>query len=852
MRVPDSNMTARSENSELVLQPGVISGPRFNPSDWKQYGIKGVHLLGLPPLWTPPFFLISTLLYKRYKDIIDPAKLLLFDHIVTSEERHELEIALKELVPSENDFVIVRSSAVDERLEYRGRYRSHVCMGTVSYMASSIQDVFASCPKDSGPEMALIMQRYVQPCRARGHLSNERRVSKYISSWLCEFDVVSGAGAPHVFSFSSSPAKPALENTHLFCGDRKSLVERLKEVGAWAQSKRLRLHFEWLWDGSKLWLLQVDQETENKGEHPLVRGITPKATSPRSLSVMLGEVNVPKGIWQKIDCVKTFRESGLPTTDLWVLRDEKVLLCLHSGECPACLSCDLEKLLEAPIVIRMDISNRATIDEFMLPRTDTVSSLELAKEFLINAARQVAEERIAKGDLCFIIHRFIPSRSSAFALADPKRARVKIDGIWGLPDGLAFYPHDSYDLSVSDADVIKHIRCKQDYLGWDERGQWVPKSAGIPLDWQSSLEEEELKQIARGTFAIARAVGKPVQVMWFVGIPEGLGHPDCIPWYYCTQQVPKNLVTYSQTLTQTRPIIRNREDLCVLSAEVKQGQPISAIRLRPVPELLRSKEFIKDVATLAKNVSVCVDLEGSVLSHAFYLLKNFGVNVRCPDLFVPELKPKRFNKLVRDLVPVRISSAGEHVKVYRITGVELLSVLKAKVIEEALELFWSDTCEQSKEEIVDLLEVLKAICYHQGFTDEELHSLAKEKLSKRGGFTSGIVLSETQEIPLINEAPFEPNLFDRLDSAEGLTIEVPPGHKARTIGPTPRLAPPELFIPLIPIDPRYRHFTQSFTFRNCGISVNVRFREKDIVIEVSKLSSDGSQPDPRQLKLFDF
>lgn len=288
------------------------------------------------------------------------------------------------------------------------------------------------------------------------------------------------------------------------------------------------------------------------------------------------------------------------------------------------------------------------------------------------------------------------------------------------------------------------------------------------------MDEEELKEIARGTFAIAHVVGKRVQVMWFVGIPEGLGHPDCIPWYYCTQELPKNLVNCRQTLTQTRPIIRNREDLCVLNSEVKQGQPVSAIRLRPVPELLRSKEFIEEVGALAKNLSVCVDLEGSVLSHAFYLLRNFNVNVRCSDLFVPELKPKRFDKLVRDLVPVRISSAGEHVKVYRITGVELLSVLKAKVIEEALELFWSETCEQSKEEIVDLLEVIKAICHHQGFTDEELHNIAKEKLAKRGGFTNGLVLRETQEIPLINVAPLEPNLFDKLESVEEVTIEVPP------------------------------------------------------------------------------
>jgi len=844
-----------NENVDFILPQGKIQQAQPDQFCCKVYGVKGAGIVSLPILWTPCFFLISTSLYERYQDVVESVRSSLFDQILTIEERFHLEAALKEVMPSENDFVIVRSSAADESLAHRGRYKSLTCMATVEDLASVVGKVFASCPVEMGTAMGIIVQRYIGTCRSSGHLSNERRVSKRISSWVCEFDAVSGVGAPWVFRFSSSGVEPARTDAPLMCDDKGCLIQILKQVAAWSHSRKLHLHFEWIWDGSRLWIVQADYSSDIRCKPPFAsRHKSINVSKPRSVSTLVSERDIPRGIWSKLDCVKIFRECGLPTTDLWILHDKKLLSEFDKGECPARVIRDLESLLGAPIVIRMDVAQQNDPAGFMLPRTDTISNIEMAEKFLISATKQVPKKSVTEGKLCFIIHRFIPSRSSAFGFADPQKRRVRIDGIWGLPEGLNFYSHDSYDLANDGiGKVLEYIRPKQEYLDVDGTGKWVPRLLGPPFDWKSSLMHDELRQIAKGTFAIANAINARVQVMWFVGIPDGLGHPPCIPWYYTTQELPESLVADKRSLVQKEPLIRRREDLEILRCEVEDSQSISRIRLRPVPELLRSKEFIEDVAELAKRRSVSVVIEGSVLSHAYYLLRNCGVDVICSDLFAPEFKPKEFNKLVRDLIPVKIRSRGEKAKVLRLTGNKLASVLKAKAVEEALELFWSDSIEQSKEEMVDLLEVIRALSHYAGLLNGDLEKLAEKKRGKRGSFDEGLVLRETVEIPLIKAVPATPNLFEDLEFDQERKGELKSHFVEKVnIGPTPQLEGPCLIIPLVPPHPEHRHFSHSFTLKSANVSVNVRFREKDVVIEVNPHIEKTSPSDPRQLKLFDF
>lgn len=868
------------ENAPFIVHQGMIPTVESVSEYYEEFGVKGACMLLLPTPWSPSFFLFSTSAFKRYRTFPDPIKFSLSkpqgkrdqppllgledisedisspEYILTSEEHDQLKAELHYLTPSQDDFVIVRSSAVDENLASRGWYRSVKCQATIESLTSAIYQVFTSCPPESVTSMGIVVQRYVNIRRAGGYLSNERRVSKYISSWICEFEAVSGVGSPRIFTFSSLQVENHPESEGLLCDSRRSLSQMLKKVAAWAHSKKLRLHFEWIWDGSHLWIVQSDYVPNIKGDSPSASRVKiAQCVVPWSPSILSHEQKLPKGIWNKLDCVKTFREKNLPTTDLWVLHDRETLLELHSGKISLALRHDIEALLKSPIVIRTDITVQNSEVELLLPRTDTVTTIREAEEFLVKKVAELKQSIIDQQKLCFILHRFIPAYSSAFALAGPNRTRVKIDGLWGLPDGLLYYPHDSYDASHDGVgEIFKHIRFKEEFLDLDSKGCWIPKRAGPPYDWKSSLTMDELREIARGTYKIACAVGKAVQLMWFTGIPPGLGHPACLPWYYSTEEPPNRLPEHKKGLVPRGPVIRNQEDVERLRIEIEEHKSTSTIRLRPIPDLLRSKQFIKDVSALAKQLSVAVELEGSILSHAYYLLKRYGVDVLCSDPFALKFKPKRFDKLVRDKIPVRIESHGEIVEVIRLTGRELSSFLRAKVVEEALELFWTDTPEHRMEEIADLLEVLRALSKHEDFKDNQLEKIIKNKRAQRGGFDEGLILKQTQDVPLIQVESDASNLFDDIKSYNNVGREISRSQGMLTfVGPLPRKEGPDLTIPLIPPDPGQRHYScPPIRYENLGISVNIRFREKDVLIEISKLEKKRDYNNLNQLKLFDF
>jgi hypothetical protein len=49
---------------------------------------------------------------------------------------------------------------------------------------------------------------------------------------------------------------------------------------------------------------------------------------------------------------------------------------------------------------------------------------------------QMGEAGASARDVCFLVHKFIPARTGAWARADPASAIVRVDALWGVPDGL--------------------------------------------------------------------------------------------------------------------------------------------------------------------------------------------------------------------------------------------------------------------------------------------------------------------------------------------------------------------------------------------------------------------------------
>jgi predicted house-cleaning noncanonical NTP pyrophosphatase (MazG superfamily) len=167
------------------------------------------------------------------------------------------------------------------------------------------------------------------------------------------------------------------------------------------------------------------------------------------------------------------------------------------------------------------------------------------------------------------------------------------------------------------------------------------------------------------------------------------------------------------------------------------------IRLRPRFELLRSRPFLTAVADLAKEVDASIELEGSVLGHAYYMLAAQGVRLRCVEPFIEPENLQHFGKLVRDLIPVRIERHGESPTIYRATPEELRPLLREKLLEESFEFYWSQSNSAALEELADIYDLIDALSEIHGGNLAAVRKASEAKRAERGGFQQGIVLVET-------------------------------------------------------------------------------------------------------------
>ena len=97
---------------------------------------------------------------------------------------------------------------------------------------------------------------------------------------------------------------------------------------------------------------------------------------------------------------------------------------------------------------------------------------------------------------------------------------------------------------------------------------------------------------------------------------------------------------------------------------------------------------------------------------------------------------KKYNKLVRDLIPKVIKNSGKECEI-DIADKELRKeLLEAKLMEEVNE-YLED---KNLEELVDVMEVLFGLAHNLGYNEEDLLNKRKEKLEERGGFKEGLIL----------------------------------------------------------------------------------------------------------------
>jgi len=681
--------------------------------------------------------------------------------------------------------------------------------------------------------VALIVQQFEEP-KLYGHLSNERRVSRSRNRWLCEIESPVVGIEPVLMKFTADRSRTK-RRERLDCSNDSQMVEMLKYVSAYAlEHQPARCHYEWIWDASRLWIVQRDLEREIRGYCPATSE-TPRHYSPAPAAVALFvDARMSKGQWQKTESLRLFEKAGLPGAQLYVLEDKRTLAELGNGKISARLHRDLQALLASPIVFRTDIATSESLPAFLSPRSETVFDVETAASWLITKTRMLMDKGAIPGAFCFIAHRYISARSAAISLSRPDNLRVKVDAIWGFPDGLLCFPHDSFEVAANRRTIsTRQVRCKPFYLKEDKSGAWVRERCPAPWDWKPSLTDAEVLAIAEHSKKLAAFIREPVEIMFFVGVESKTGYPSILPWIHMaevpTAQQEANAFHYAGkpfTITNSADLGRLRE---VITRE-RERQKVT-IRLRPAPHLLRSKDFVDEVATTARELRIPVQLEGSILSHIYYMLTRLSVRVRCGDPIAVGSYKQRFGKLVRDLIPIRIHSQGESAKTLRVSNDALIGLLKAKALEEAFEAFWEKDPNQSFAELADVLEVLVSSCkaYNRDFDD--LLDLARKKRAERGGFEQGIVLVETDAVPLIQADTSEPMLFSSEDGPS--RVSKSRRHRASSAVTTrrPRMKGREVIIPMIPPGLEQQRTTY-LRLSETNQEVEVTYSDKEVSVTI--------------------
>lgn len=807
-------------------------------------GEKGRGLLTCSKETTPPFVIISFDFFREYLNDKSSARKLL------SEIVKEIIDAFDKLGVKK---FIVRSSAKIEGFEERGFYESIESAIQKGDLKNAIELALeknkSNVSVSKGNEFALIIQQLIQP-KFLGHLSNERRVSRNKTDWLLEIVNDKGEFSDSI-KFNIASIKPEDNPISFHCASKPELIQQLKVFAAHSKSNENRFHYEWVWDGARFCIVQKDiEENIAKGTPPSSNWIQKKQIVGAINPKVLNNFKAIKKQWRKIECVETFNACHFPLGEVYALEDASLISELVQQRRDDKLTEDLNILLQYPIVIRMDIAKSDAYSGVLLPRTETIFSLEEAYKFLMHHSEKISEQGVNENDFCFLIHRFIISKSCALAFAKPGIPRVRIDSTWGIVDGLYYHPHDSFELNLTNGSIKKRIRCKTEYLDVDENGKWFSKKSGTNWDWTESLTSAQIKSISNFTTMIADYLDRPVTVMYFVDVHTSTGYPPILPWFYTTEEIPDSSEKFTDVIfSGVREVVTGLEDFELLKKNILSGKLNGkfSIKLKLTPDILREKHFIEIVGNYCKEKNISIELEGSILSHTYYILRKCGARVKSIEPFDPKYKKQKFYKLVRDHIPINIESKGETAKSFQLDAKELLKFLKEKAIEESLEFFWEEDEDKTIEELADIYEVIRSTCKIFAINIDELIAIADKKFEKKGGFEKGTFLLETSEEALIKVIPQDEQAtldlsFEEKKTDEGKSYKLP--KKANMI----QVVENSIHIPYIqPLDlhSNEKAFIQEINLDN--FIFTVEYKKKNIVI---KLKQDKSSDNPNQLTIF--
>ena len=679
-------------------------------------GAKAFGLCQIPTAWSVPFFVISKELFEEY--VLYANKNTLKKYI------ENIKLTIEYLGIEKH--IILRSSAVNEGMDERGRFDS--IETNVDNLENALIELLNKLKDIPNRGMPIIVQKFISPY-FKGHMSNERRLSQESRDWKIEtYYDDSDSFEQDTIGIRTWRTKYDITEitSNTLTSNPKNIINVLHKVAFYwyklSNDTKCRFHLEFVFDGQTIYIVQADCDFQKEGTiNPKSYDIRQKQLPGLWTPKILKKFNPnEQSIFAKLQNVKDYSDLGFCTVPLYFLDDITTLSKLNVGIVSEELKEDIETLLSIQsVVIRLDISHSDKSKKQMLPRSNELRNYNDVVVWLKKNVNIILIEQ--KG--IFIFHNFVPATSSAFAHALPNNRIVKIQSLWGLPEGLYYNYHDTIivdlgsknldKITESDVKVTVKNKYKDLFICPNEDGKWVACRIKEPYDWKCSIEKNEsILEIAVKSQKLANKLQKEISVMWFVGIDNSFYGANNLPWFH------ENVSFSSYTIDEYKRkyfieeeiIINNSEELqsMISSSNVKN---IRCFRLKPNCEKdLRNKELIINIGQIAAKNDIMILLDGAQLTHSYYQLKKTGAKVVCSDkdelLYSDTLE---FNKLVRDKIPEKIISNGEHVRCTIVERPVFDRMLLEKLLEEAYEVNDAKTIDDLISELADLTEICNTI-----------------------------------------------------------------------------------------------------------------------------------------------
>jgi predicted house-cleaning noncanonical NTP pyrophosphatase (MazG superfamily) len=707
------------------------------PASWseaanarKAFGPKAAGLMLLPRAWTPPFILVPA---DQTRGLLGPAPL-------ETSVANELQVLAGQVQQ-----IIVRSSVVGETIWDRGTYRSIV----VNVAAADWMDAFqAACVEviasAGNRACGLVLQRFLTP-KQRGEFGNLLRISRTRDHWQ-----ITTQERDHATSLRLNVQRDAVASAGapLLAKARLSIERLFGSIGAWMNNELLRgqstrLNIEWISDNTRFFLVQVDEEDEDlNGINPLQINIAPIHTSVGgSGRYILVPDQAAVDHWDKLRVLK----------ELWGENDpyKPSLFYIPLASLPKtedvantkAFADEFARLLGADSIMVRTSVKRDENKPVLLLRTPNCLTPQDAAAWCLATRDAIAAKDTGPADYAFISHRYMDSRASAWVRAAPEEPTVEIHGLWGLPDALQYCPYDIWEIHLPTESATDYPEYKSNILRCQSDGSWSYVRVKNEVARSLSITKRDALDVARRSHEIAIRLNEACHVMWFIGCVDENGQSFNMPWYWTQAH---SVVNHDRS-RRHRFIVRNRQFLRTLT-QAKFDKSQYMIVLRPDhQDLFRDNAFLEEVAEHALDHKMPIDLEGSTLAHAYYLLNRLG----CTVIASSEKDHSRvrknvpFGKLVRDKIPERIAARQELEATKTVPRSTLQSFLIGKVLEEALEVRQGETVGERRVELADLVEIVRALGALDGLSLEDIIAAADAKRAKLGGFDAGKVLLQT-------------------------------------------------------------------------------------------------------------